>query len=101
MRKHVNHLLTAYVHRQLSRTDRERVAVHVRLCRECRAALDREELLARDLAVAMPLVGQPRRGQLARLWPAIWREFMTSSHHIPNRMTRWLPSYGVILALIL
>ncbi len=97
MRNHVHHLLSAYVHGQLSRAERERVAVHVRLCRECRLALDREQELARDIATTLPLIGRPQRGQLARLWPAIWMEFRTPQH----RMSRWLPSYGMVLVLLL
>src|SRR5437016_9953530 len=96
MSKHIEHLLTAYVHRQLPRKERERVMLHVQLCANCRAALDREELLARDVARLMPLIGQPRRGQLARLWPAIWREFRTPRTSFGRR----LPSCGVVLCLI-
>ena len=94
LRKHVNHLLTAYVHGQLSRREQDRVTVHVRLCADCRDALRREEQLARDVTRHMPRVGQPRRGQLARLWPAIWREFRT-----PPGLRYW-PSYGLVLALM-
>jgi len=97
MRNHVSHLLTAYVNGQLSRSERERVTVHVRLCRECRAELDRERQMARELATYMPLVGQPKRSQLARLWPAIWAEFRTPQH----RVSRLLPTYGVVLMLVL
>jgi anti-sigma factor RsiW len=97
MRNHVSHLLTAYVHGQLSRSERERIAVHVRLCDQCRAALNQERQTAREIAMYMPLVGQPKRSQLARLWPAIWMEFRTPQ----RRIIRWLPSYGVVLMLIL
>jgi hypothetical protein len=96
MRKHVKHLLTAYAHDQLSRPERDRVAVHVRMCADCREALRREERLARGIARDMPRIGQPRRGQLARLWPAIWLDFRT-----PRRLSHWLPSYGVMLVLML
>ncbi len=96
MRKHVKHLLTAYVHGQLSRSERDRVAVHVRICADCRDALRREEGLARDIARDMPRIGQPKRGQLARLWPAIWLDFRR-----PRRLSQWLPSYGMVLALML
>jgi anti-sigma factor RsiW len=97
MRNHVRHLLTAYVHRQLTPAQRERVTRHVRSCPECRAALDREERLVRDLIRTMPLIGQPRPNQLTRLWPAIWREFRLP----PVRLGHWLPSYGLLLALML
>ena len=94
MRRHVNHLLTAYVHGQLTRKERDRVAVHVRLCSDCRDALRREEELAGDLNRYLPRIGQPKRGQLARLWPSIWREFRT-----PPGLRYW-PSYGLVLALM-
>src|SRR5690349_7825706 len=96
MYKHVEHLLTAYVHRQLPRKQRERVLLHVQLCAQCRAALDREETLAREVARVMPLIGQPQRGQLTRLWPNIWREFRTPQ----TSFGRLLPPYGVVFGLI-
>src|SRR5260221_1370858 len=96
MGNHVDHLLTAYVHRQLPRTQRDRVALHVRLCAECRESLEREQQLAREISRTMPFIGRPRRGQLARLWPAIWIEFRT-----PNSRTRqWLPSYSLAVAIL-
>ena len=55
-----------------------------------------EQELAREIVVAMPLVGKPQRGQLMRLWPNIWREFR-SNQPVAARL---LPSYGVILGLI-
>ncbi len=97
MRNHVRHLLTAYVHGQLPLEKRQQVMVHVRLCSDCRAALEREQLLAYDMKRAMPGIGQPRRGQLARLWPRIWAEFRAPRSGIVG----WLPSYGVVLTLIM
>jgi anti-sigma factor RsiW len=97
MRNHVRHLLTAYVHRQLPPAQRERVLLHVRSCPACRAALDREERLTHDLIQYMPQIGQPRPNQLARLWPGIWREFRVP----PVSLGRWLPSYGLLLAVML
>jgi len=97
MRNHVDRLLTAYVQGQLSPEKRQRVMVHVRLCAECRVKLEREQQLAYDMKRAMPQVGQPRRGQLARLWPRIWAEFRAPRSGIMG----WLPSYGLVLTLIL
>jgi anti-sigma factor RsiW len=97
MRNHVRHLLIAYVHHQLPPARREHVTRHVQSCPECRAALDREERLARDVIRYMPLIGRPQPRQLARLWPALWREFRTPSVNGDH----WLPSYGVLLALML
>jgi anti-sigma factor RsiW len=97
MRKHVRHLLTAYVQHQLSPALAARVASHVRECPECHTALDREMLLTRDLARYVPQIGRPRHGQLARLWPAIWHEFRTPT----SNAKRWLPSYGLLMAFLL
>jgi len=98
MSKHVDHLLIAYVHRQLPRAQRTEIAAHLRRCPECRAVFEREQQLARDLATFMPQMGQPRRGQLARLWPTIWRDFSKP----PARWPIWLSSYGLaVLMLIL
>jgi hypothetical protein len=98
MHNHVDHLLVAYVHRQLRRKEREKVWLHVTMCAECRAALDRAEWLARDIATTMPQIGQPRRGQLARLWPRIWAEFRTP----PGKpLSRLLPSYGLVFGVFM
>ncbi len=99
MRNHVRHLLTAYVHHQLSPALAARVASHVGECPECRTALDREMQLARELARYVPQIGRPRPGQLARLWPAIWLEFRTPTS--VNAAKRWLPSYGLLMAFML
>jgi hypothetical protein len=96
MSKHVHHLLTAYAHRQLSRAQRNQVASHVQRCSECRAALDREQELVRDIAVYMPQIGRARRGQLARLWPAIWLEFNTPSFRWATRLS----SYGLAVVVL-
>ncbi len=99
MRKHVRHLLTSYVHHQLSPALAERVAVHLRQCSECRTALDQEMQLSRELARYVPQIGRPRPGQLARLWPAIWHEFRTPPSNV--NVKHWLPSYGLLMAFML
>ena len=96
MSNHVQHLITAYVHRQLPRKQRDRVLLHVTMCAECRAILDNEQQIVRDLARQMPQIGQPSRGQLARLWPSIWLEFRTPR----KRGVKWLPSYSLAVMLI-
>src|SRR5258708_10017366 len=42
----------------------------------------------------MPRIGSPRRGQIARLWPGIWREFRTPQRHSK------LSSYGIACFMI-
>lgn len=98
LRSHVYHLIPAYVHHQLQPEQAARVLRHVGVCSDCRAALDREQQLAREIARTMPLIGRPRRGQLARLWPAIWLEFRTPRG---KRGQRWLPSYSLALGVIM
>ncbi len=97
---HVTHLLPAYAHRQLSGQRREKVARHLKDCAACRAALIREEALARELAVTLPLIGQPAPGQLRRLWPSIRAQISTTTG-VEARHKRLLPSAGVLLAMLL
>jgi anti-sigma factor RsiW len=96
MNNHIQHLIIAYVHGQLPRQKRDRVRMHVSVCRECKAALIREQQLARDLTRQMPQIGQPARGQLARLWPSVWMEFRTPR----KRGVKWLPSYSLAIMMI-
>lgn len=92
---HVRHLLTAYVHRQLSRPERLRVLKHLQTCEACRAALAREDQVAHELQTFMPTLGLPPQGRLARLWPTIWAEFqaMPASLSLSARM----PSFSMAL----
>jgi predicted anti-sigma-YlaC factor YlaD len=95
---HVTHLLVAYVHQQLPRTQRERVARHIARCESCRAAFARENELARDLRTGMMQMGTPERGQLARMLPAIMAE--TRGAQAVRRSHRvMLPSPSMALAL--
>src|SRR5438045_2558041 len=97
MHLHVYHLLTGYVHDQLPANERNRVRYHVQRCPECRAALYHEQQLAQEVALAMPRIGQPRRNQLARLWPAIWLEFDRPRGPVHKRLS----SYSVALAMMI
>ncbi len=91
MSRHVQHLLVAYIHRQLPPYKRNRVTLHLQKCEECQAALDVERRLSGELATTMALIGRPKRGQIARLWPRVWREFSGSLGN-GNRPQKWLPS---------
>src|SRR5262249_1593923 len=98
---HVHPLLNAYVHGQLTAAQREQVVRHTRICSECRAALDREERGARDLINFLPRLGEPRPGQMARLWPAIWSELRAPLTRNAIRNSNRLPKIGMAFALIL
>jgi anti-sigma factor RsiW len=96
---HVNQLLTAYAHRQLSPAVRQRVIVHIQECAACRAALEQETRLARDLMTLMPAVGKPAQGQLAKLMPGILNKVSRRR----SRVSYWgnFPSYSMALTILL
>jgi anti-sigma factor RsiW len=96
IRRHVTHLLVAYVHQQLPERQRARVHRHLDNCPSCRAALAREQFIARDMKQYMPLVGRPERGQLRRLWPRIRKELLNAPPAI-----KMLPSFSVLAMMIL
>ncbi len=96
MRRHVTHLLTAYVHQQLSQRQRDRVHRHLDNCPSCRAVLVREQFIARDLKQYMPTVGRPEKGQLRRLWPRIRAELLSAPPAL-----KMLPSFSVLAMMIL
>ncbi len=100
--QHVTDLLPAYADRQLNPRRRARVAKHLSACAQCRAALTHESRLARDLTGTLPRIGQPRPGQLARLWPAIRAEIK----RVPRRqaiqpIAALMPSAGLLVAALL
>src|SRR5579859_2029244 len=99
MAKHVHHLLVAYVHRQLPAPERNRVFFHIQRCEECRAALDMEQQLTRELASNMALIGRPLKGQIARLWPDIWSDLNSSLGSTGTRR-QWLPSYSLVFLAV-
>jgi len=53
------------------------VLAHLQDCEACRIALAHEEQVVRELQLEMPLLGFPKPGRLARLWPNIWAEIQT------------------------
>ncbi len=85
--RHVTHLLTRYVNGTLRPKQRARVVNHVRTCDACRAALAREERLARDLRRELPHVGTPRPGQLAAVWAGVMREINAPRERRVDRST--------------
>lgn len=94
--QHVTHLLTAYVHDQLSKRQRDRVHKHLDSCLVCRAALSREQFIKQDLKQGMPALGRPEPGQLRRLWPRIRAELRAAPP-----VVRLLPSFSALAMMIL
>lgn len=101
MRYHVTHLLPRYVHGQLNNQQLARITAHVRTCPDCRAALAREEALARQLATRLPRIGQPTRSQLKRLWPRVWTETFRVPQRAYHVNTRLWSSAGVLFVALL
>jgi anti-sigma factor RsiW len=97
--RHITPLIHAYIHHQLTPAARRRVSEHLQTCATCRAALDGDAQLARDLGAYLPLMGPPGRKQLAALWPTIWQQ----AQRRPSRWVRLtrLSSYGMVAAALL
>lgn len=66
--------LTAYLHGELSRRGRRRVAQHLEACESCYAAYTQARDLERELTRALPLVGTPTAPQLSMMWASIQRQ---------------------------
>ncbi len=98
--RHVDHLLTAYLHRELPPHLRQRVERHTRVCDRCHTALVRERELARLLEAQMPAFGSPRPAQLTRLLPGILDAACPNSAH-GMRAERWRTLPGVGMALLM
>lgn len=71
MSEHIDHLLTAYIHQQLSPALKTQVAHHLQRCDHCRAALDQELSIGRELRDWMPAIGKPNKEQLTVLWSSV------------------------------
>lgn len=95
--RHVTHLLTRYVHGQLGREQQALVVNHVRRCARCRAALAREEQIARDLRDELPALGARRPA--AATWSAVWGEISRPRRGLHALAERWVPALTLALAL--
>ncbi len=95
--RHVTHLLTRYVHGQLGPGQQARVVNHVRQCAHCRAALAREEQIARDLRDEMRTLG-PRRPAAATWW-AVWSEINRPRRGLRAPTDMWGAALALALAL--
>ncbi len=96
MDRHVTHLLTFYVHGQLSVVQRARVVNHTRTCADCRAALAREERIAADLRRELPRLGQTHSAQIAGVWASVWRDVSPMRRY---DLSDWLPGVSVVIAM--
>lgn len=99
--RHVTHLLTHYVHGQLSPAQEARVANHVRTCARCRAALAREERVAGDLRDELAVIGRGSAAPVATAWAGVWREVRAPRPRAHALAALWLPGLSLALALAL
>ncbi len=95
--RHVTHLLTRYVHGQLGPEQEALVVNHVRQCARCRAALAREERIARDLRDELRTLG-PRR-PAAATWSAVWSEISRPRRGLRALADMWGAALALALAL--
>lgn len=105
-KQHVTQLLTRYVNGTLRPQQRVQVVNHVRQCDACRAALAREERVARELQRDLAQVGTPQAGQLAAVWAGVMGELNTphSTRRDPSALFSGLTvviavAFAVLLAL--
>ena len=99
--RHVTHLLTRYVHGQLSPAQEARVANHVRTCARCRAALAREERVAHDLRDELAVIGRQSAAPVAAAWAGVWREIRSPRPRARALAALWLPGLSLALAVAL
>ncbi|MBP8972430.1 MAG: zf-HC2 domain-containing protein [Anaerolineae bacterium] len=99
--RHVTHLLTRYVHGQLSLAQEARVANHVRTCARCRAALAHEERVARDLRDELAVIGRQSAAPVAAAWAGVWREVRSPRSRARALAALWLPGLSLALAIAL
>jgi anti-sigma factor RsiW len=90
-------LLTRYVHGQLRPEQTAQVVNHVRQCARCRAALAREECLARDLRDELRIIGPVRPS--VRTWAAVWGEISRPRRGLRALAEMWVPALTLALAL--
>lgn len=97
--RHVTHLLTRYVHGQLRPEQQALVVNHVRQCARCRAALAREEQIARELRAELATIGRGRYSPVAVSWSAVWREINQPRRGWHALAEMWVPALTLALAL--
>lgn len=98
MNRHVKHLLSAYVHDQLSPSRRRRVTHHLSQCEQCRAAWLRDQEAAGRIRREMKTFGRPDRAALARGYGVVMGQVRLNRPHLSFN---WLPSLGMGLAVML
>jgi len=95
--RHVTHLLTRYVNGQLGPEQGALVVNHVRRCARCRAALAREERIARDLRDELRALGPARPA--AGTWSAVWGEISRPRGGLRALAEMWVPALTLAIAL--
>ncbi len=71
MAQHVDHLVSAYIEGQLSRSDMIGVRDHIARCDRCRETLARHERLSEDLRLVMKHFPPVKAGQIDGMWETI------------------------------
>jgi Putative zinc-finger len=90
--------LVAFIHHELTPTQRRQVALHLDSCETCYAIYVQQQDLAQNLAQMLPHIGQGQQAQYDRVWAAVQQNIVQ-----PRRSTTPYPArYGfAVLAFTL
>lgn len=92
----VRRQLNAYIAHELSAVQRRRLGRHLAHCEACRAALQRELMIIRQLEADLPAFGRPNAAQLAHIWQNVKAQ---TRYAPPSRLD--LRPVGALLTLTL
>ncbi len=90
------HLL-AYIQGEVPADVRQQVSRHLQGCPVCYAHYREQETLTRDLALAVPLIGQGQKSDFARVWSSVQAEIVRARQPMTVSPAR----YGLALAALL
>jgi anti-sigma factor RsiW len=93
--------LTAYIQGELAPKSRRRIARHLDECSSCYMEYVRQRDLSDQLAVRVPVIGQPKAPQLQKIWAGIQAD-MQPPKRTARRRYPYQARYGLVaLAMVL
>ena len=96
------HYMTAYLHGELPPKLKRRMTLHIQQCPMCYTTYIQQRNLVRDLEQTVPLVGQPGRSRLDKVWTAIQADMAHPRSARPPFSSRFgLVAFALMVALLL
>ena len=92
--------LVAYIHNELPRRKRQRLAQHLQQCTACYADYVRERDAAQHLTRELTLLGQPTSPQLDSIWAVVATEVNTSKAASATSRSAYNWQHGVAWAAL-